>query len=136
MKDKGLVGNEKIEEDIAALKEQFTEERLAVVLTTIRKRAIEGGQFVVAVDTAASDLHLSLKTMTVNGKKWFAAFTSFEEEMKGKLDVMSGFLADMNQLFDLTLSSSGVEGILINPFGNMITLNKQIIEVIKVAENK
>lgn len=129
-KDKSLVGNEKIEQDIRKLKEEFTDENLAVVLTTIRKRSIENGQFVVAVDATKSSEHLMLKTATFNGKKWFVAYTSFEEEMKGHLNVVSCFLADIAQLLDMAKKSNEVEGIILNPYGDMITLNKQILEVI------
>lgn len=131
MTDKGLTGNEKIEEGIKKLKEDFTDESLANVLTVIRKRALENGQFVVAVDASKSDTNLSLSTVNMNGKRWFVAYTSFEEEMKGNLNVMSGFLAGISELFELTLKSAEVEGILLNPHGNMMTLNKQIIEVVR-----
>ncbi|MDO4187428.1 MAG: SseB family protein [Lachnospiraceae bacterium] len=131
MTDKGLKGNEKIEEGIKSLKDSFTDESLAAVLTVIRKRTLENGQFVVAVDTGTSDTNLSLKTVDFNGKKWFVAFTSFDEEMKGKANVMSGFLADIAALFDMALKSPEVEGVILNPYGNMMSLNKQIIEVIK-----
>jgi len=129
-KDSTLVGNEEIEQNIKVLKDCFTDENLAVVLTTIRNRIKEGGQFVVAVDATSGTDSLSLKTANYNGQKWFIAYTCFDEELKGKLSVMSGFLADIDKLFELTINSNEVSGILINPYGNMMTLNKQIIEVI------
>ena len=137
-RDKSLVGNEKIEEGIKALKAEFTDENLAVVMTTIRKRILDRGQFVVAVDaTGGANANsgaansFALKTANFNGQKWFIAYTSFEEEMKGDLNVMSGFLADIGQLFDMTLGSNDVAGIILNPYGDMLTINKQIISVIK-----
>lgn len=129
--DKGLVGNEKIEEAICDLKNNFTDENLAVVLSIIRKRMQDKGQFVVGVDASeASMTNLSLKTVNYNGAKWFIAFTSFEEELKRKSGVMSGFLADIDQIFDITLKSENIEGLILNPHGNMLTINKAIIEVI------
>lgn len=140
-KDKSLIGNEKIEEGIRQLKEDFSDENLAVLLTTIRKRILDSGQFVVAVDATGNVAKsgnasnagnsLSLKTASYNNQKWFVAYTSFDEEMKGNLNVMSGFLADIGQLLDMTLSSSEVAGLILNPYGNMLTINKQIISVIK-----
>lgn len=135
-KDKGLIGNELIEENIKSLKENFTDESLAVVLTTIRKRILDGGQFVVAVDASdngavSANASMSLKTANYKGKKWFLAYTSFEEELKGNLNVMSGFLADIGQIFDFTLKNESVEGIILNPYGDMMTINKEIIQVIK-----
>lgn len=129
-KDKALVGNEIIEKNIKNLKENFTDEALAVLLTSIRKRILENGQFVVAIDATKSTDNLSLKTAGLNGKRWFIAYTGFEEEMKGNLNVVSGFLADIKQLLDMAYKSSEVEGVILNPYGDMFTINKQIIEVI------
>lgn len=130
-KDKGLIGNEVIEQNISKLKSDFTDENLALVLSAIRQRMLEKGQFVVGVAAAETiTTNLSLKTVGYNGGKWFIAYTSFEEELKGKSGVMSGFLADINQILDITLKSEGIEGIIINPHGNMLSLNKAVIEVI------
>lgn len=129
--DKGLIGNELIERDIENLKNQFTEENLAVVLSTIKKRMQEKGQFVVGVDAVASNgNNLSLKTVNYNGGKWFIVFTSFEEELKGKNGVMSGFLADIDQILNITMKSDEIEGVIINPHGKMLSMNKSVIEVI------
>ena len=129
--DKGLIGNEVIEKNIEDLKNTFTEENLAVVLSTIRKRMNEKGQLVVGVDAVASNSNnLSLKTVNYNGGKWFIAFTSFEEELKGKSGVMSGFLADIDQILNITMKSDEIEGVILNPYGNMLSINKSVIEVI------
>ena len=48
--DEGLKGNEKIEDAIAALQSNATEELLAHALTVIRRRMKEGGQLIVAVE--------------------------------------------------------------------------------------
>lgn len=130
-KDKGLIGNEVIEQNISKLKSDFTDDNLALVLSAIRQRMLDEGQFVVGVAAAETvTTNLSLKTVGYNGGKWFIAYTSFEEELKGKSGVMSGFLADINQILDITLKSEGIEGIIINPHGNMLSLNKAVIEVI------
>lgn len=129
--DKALIGNEKIEEEITLLKKDFSEENLAALLTTIRNRVNENGQFVVAVDATDGMENLSLKTASYNGKKWFVAYTSFDEELKGELSVMSGFLADIGKLLDMVLQSNIVEGVIINPYGNMLSIDKKIIMAIK-----
>lgn len=129
--DKSLIGNEKIEKAIEDLKNDFSDEKLAVLLTIIRKRISENGQLVVAVDANSGVESLALKTASYNGKKWFVAYTSFDEEMKGELSIMSGFLADIDKLLDMVLKSNEVEGIIINPYGNMLSINKQIILAIK-----
>ena len=48
--DKGLQGNEKIEQAIAALQQDATQEMLAHTLTVIRRRMKENGQFILAVE--------------------------------------------------------------------------------------
>lgn len=45
--DKGLQGNEKIEQAIAGLQQEATQEMLAHTLTVIRRRMREEGQFIL-----------------------------------------------------------------------------------------
>ena len=82
--DKGLQGNEKIEQAIAALQQEATQEMLAHTLTVIRRRMRENGQFILSVEPPTGDNQLRIGTVkTGDGKVWWAAFTSFEEELKG-----------------------------------------------------
>ena len=81
--DRGLQGNDKIEEAIRELREAPSDEQLAHTLTLLRRRMRENGQVVVAVEAVAKEQNLQLATVrTEDGRRWFAAFTSFEEEMK------------------------------------------------------
>lgn len=116
-KDKGLQGNEKIEEAILALQQEPTEELLAHALTVVRRRMREQGQFIVAVQTS-------------DGKKWWSAFTGFEEELKGSGSVMSTFLTDIEQLFRMTLTAEGIEGVILNPWNRTLMLDKQLLRII------
>ena len=82
--DEGLKGNEKIEDAIAALQSNATEELLAHTLTVIRRRMKEGGQLIVAVEPSVQGTQMNLQTVkTTDGAVWWSAFTSFEEELKG-----------------------------------------------------
>ena len=104
MKDNELQGNEKIEEAIAALQQEPTQEMLAHTLTVIRRRMQEKGQFVIAVEPPTGDNQLKLQAITTDdGKVWWMAFTSFEEELKGSNSVMSTFMTDIKQLFTSAL---------------------------------
>ena len=49
--DKGLQGNEKIEQAIEALQQEATQELLAHALTVIRRRMKEDGQIILEVET-------------------------------------------------------------------------------------
>ena len=126
--DEGLKGNEKIESYIAMLQKEPSQELLAVTLTSIRRRMQEGGQFIVPVDYRA-DGSLQVQIMETNGKKWLPAFSGFEEQMKGNTQVMSTFLASIDQLLGLALTGD-VEGLLLNPWNLTMKLDKNLIRII------
>ena len=135
-KDKGLQGNEKIEEAILALQQEPTEELLAHALTVVRRRMREQGQLIVAVEPPSADVQEAVTqaagtamrlqaVQTSDGKKWWSAFTGFEEELKGSGSVMSTFLTDMEQLFRMTLTADGIEGVILNPWNRTLMLDKR-----------
>lgn len=131
LQDEGLQGNEKIEEAIAGLQQEATQEMLAHTLTVIRRRMKEKGQLILAVEAPSGDEQLKIGTVkTADGKIWWAAFTSFEEELKGGNSVQSTFLTDMEQLFTSALTVKEIEGIIINPWNRTIMLNKNLINII------
>ena len=127
--DEGLKGNEKIESYIAMLQKEPSQELLAVTLTSIRRRMQEGGQFIVPVDYRA-DGSLQVQVMETNGKKWLPAFSGFEEQMKGSTQVMSTFLANIDQLLGLALTGD-VEGLLLNPWNLTMKLDKNLIRIVR-----
>lgn len=130
MKDNELQGNEKIEEAIAALQQEPTQEMLAHTLTVIRRRMQEKGQFVIAVEPPTGDNQLKLQAITTDDKKvWWMAFTSFEEELKGSNSVMSTFMTDIKQLFTSALQADAISGIILNPWNRTIMLDKNLIQI-------
>ena len=130
MKDKELQGNEKIEEAIAALQQEPTQEMLAHTLTVIRRRMQEKGQFVNAVEPPTGNNQLKLQAITTDdGKVWWMAFTSFEEELKGSNSVMSTFMTDIKQLFTSALQADTISGIILNPWNRTIMLDKNLIQI-------
>ena len=129
--DKGLQGNETIEKAILALQEQTSQEMLAHALTVVRRRMKEGGQLIVAVDPSKASGQMEVQILkTQDGRTWWAAFTSFEEEMKGSGAVMSTFMADIRQLFEAAASEETICGIIINPWDRTLMLNKALIRIV------
>jgi len=129
--DEGLQGNEKIETAIAALQQEASEEMLAHTLTVIRRRMKEGGQFIVAVEPPTGGNQMQIQAVqTPDGNSWWAAFTSFEEELKGSGSVMSTFLTDMEQLFRMTLTADDIEGVILNPWNRTLMLDKRFLHII------
>ena len=130
MKDNELQGNEKIEEAIAALQQEPTQEMLAHTLTVIRRRMQEKGQFVIAVEPPTGDNQLKFQAITTDdGKVWWMAFTSFDEELKGSNSVMSTFMTDIKQLFTSALQADAISGIILNPWNRTIMLDKNLIQI-------
>ena len=129
--DEGLQGNEKIETAIAALQQEPSEEMLAHTLTVLRRRMKEGGQFIIAVEPPKGDDQMQVQAIqTPDGNRWWAAFTSFEEELKGSGSVMSTFLTGMEQAFRTVLMAEEVNGIIVNPWNRTIMLDKNLIRII------
>lgn len=118
LRDEGLRGNEKIEEAIAGLQQEPTQEMLAHALTVVappneRKRTAYRCSGASGWRRTAFTAD---RIKTSDGKLWWAAFTGFEEELRGSDRVKSTFLADMGQLFATALQADGVEGIILNPW--------------------
>lgn len=129
--DKALQGNDKIETAIAALQKESTEEMLAHTLTVIRRRMKEGAQLIVAVEPPKGDGKITLQAIqTSDGKQWWAAFTSFDEELKGSNKIMSTFTSDIDKIFHSALQEPSIEGVIINPWNRTIMLNKMLINII------
>ena len=129
--DKTLQGNDKIESAIAALQHEPSQEMLAHVLTVIRRRMNEHGELIIAVDPSSAASGLQIQAIqTDDGRKWWAAFTSFDEELKGSGSVMSTFLTDMKQLFNSAITADNIQGIIINPWNRTIMLDKALLRII------
>ena len=83
-----------------------------------------------AVTQAAGTAMRLQAVQTSDGKKWWSAFTGFEEELKGSGSVMSTFLTDIEQLFRMTLNADGIEGVILNPWNRTLMLDKQLLRII------
>ncbi len=133
--DEGLIGNDKIEEAVLALQNEPSQEMLAHTLTVIRRRMREGGQLVVAVEPSLESTQMKLQTVkTADGALWWAAFTSFDEELRGADSVMSTFLSDIDKLFETALEVPEINGIILNPWNRTIMLDKKLISIIMPKE--
>ena len=104
---------------------------LAHTLTVIRRRMKEGGQFIVAVEPPTGGNQMQIQAVqTPDGNSWWAAFTSFEEELKGSGSVMSTFLTGIEQAFRAVLAAEEAKGIIVNPWNRTIMLDKNLIRII------
>ena len=101
----------------------------------------EQGQLIVAVEPPSADVQEAVTqaagtamrlqaVQTSDGKKWWSAFTGFEEELKGSGSVMSTFLTGIEQAFRAVLAAEGAKGIIVNPWNRTIMLDKNLIRII------
>ena len=128
--DEGLQGNEKVEMAIMALQQEPTGEMLAHALTVIRRRMRESGQLILALEASVGEMMQVQAIQTKDGQYWWAAFTGFEEELKGSGSVMSTFLTDMEQLFRKALLEDEIQGVILNPWQKTLMLDKTLIRII------
>ena len=128
--DEGLQGNEKVEMAIMALQQEPTGEMLAHALTVIRRRMRESGQLILALEASPGEMMQVQAIQTKDGQRWWAAFTGFEEELKGSGSVMSTFLTDMEQLFRKALLADEIQGVILNPWQKTLMLDKTLIRII------
>ena len=129
--DEGLLGNEKIEDAIAALQQQPTQELLAHALTVVRRRMRENGQVIIAVEPNGAAGQMKLQAVkTSDRKNWWAVFTSFDEELKGGKSVMSTFMTDIGKLLEAALSEEEISGVIINPWNRTLMLDKTLIRIV------
>ena len=115
--DDELKGNERIEEAISSLQKEPSQEMLAHTLTVIRRRMNENGQFVVAVEPPKPGQVMSMQLKAVktgDGKIWWTAFTSFDEELKGSSSVKSTFLVSLEQLIHMASETKEISGVIFN----------------------
>lgn len=100
---------------------------LAHTLTVIRRCMKADGQFIIAVEPPKGDGQIRLEAIkTEDGRSWWAAFTSFEEELKGGGNVKSTFLTDIDRLFETALTADEIEGVSLNPWNRTIMLDKYL----------
>ena len=134
-KDNNLQENTKIEEAIEQLQKVPSQEMLTHKLTVLRRRMKEDGELIPSVDQDAGTGSLQMRLLkTKDGRSWFLAFTSFEEQMKDSNPVMSAFTAKISQLFQMVLEEEKIDGLILNPWNRTIMLDKNLIRII-IGEN-
>ena len=129
-------GKETREEAILGLQKEPTPELLAHVLTVIRRRMKEGGQAILSVEPPSGDDQIRIGTVkSADGKVWWAAFTSFDEELKGAGSVKSTFLVSLEQLIHMASETKEISGVIFNPWNRTIMLDHTLLSIIIGEEN-
>ena len=93
---------------------------------------IESSSLLTRLVEEIRDASLQLRTVqTADGARWWYAFTSFEQELKGAEAVQSTFLVEIEKLFDAALTVPEISGVILNPWDRTLQLDKNLIRIIK-----
>ncbi|PWM46603.1 MAG: hypothetical protein DBX47_02150 [Clostridiales bacterium] len=129
----------KLEQAIEILHEKNDSKALLSVFNLLSQFAQEGAQFIVPINVKEEKtenlapeqgkkdkMNFTLCTVTTSEKGvYFPAFTTKDESSKGQDS--STITLPIIQLFDFTLKQPSVDGIILNPFGASLILNKEMI---------
>ena len=126
-----LTGNERIEEVIHIFHQEQKPELLMAVCLAIRERMMQDGHMIFPADITEDEdgnTIFSFKTLESNGMNALVAFTSMAEKQKGpEAAAVSQFIDCM---LEPLLQMEDIGGLVINPFGEAIFLDKEDIMVI------
>lgn len=129
--DATLIGNERIEEVIHLFHQEQNSDLLMAVCLAIRERMMRDGHMIFPADIGEDEegnTLFSFKTMESNGITALVAFTSLEEKQKGpETGAVSQFIDSM---LEPLLEMEDIGGLVINPFGEAIFLDKADIAII------
>ena len=82
------------------------------------------------------DDQIRIRTVkSADGKVWWAAFTSFDEELKGSSSVKSTFLVSLEQLIHMASETKEISGVIFNPWNRTIMLDHTLLSIIIGEEN-
>lgn len=116
-----------LENRIEKLLSDVNYENLAEVMSFIKTNI--DIELIVAIKGGGSGLQLA-PVKTGDGKRFFAMFTSFDEQMKGPSKVQSTYEVSFKSIFDFVLKNDEIDGVIINPWGHAFRMEKPIIQVI------
>lgn len=133
--------NDKIEKALKVLTYHQDEKSLSMLLDALRRRSAQHGKFIVpvqpvkAIDDEDEAVGFQVRTITLNsGAIALCAFTSKEEFEKGAdSDVIH---QSIEELLRFVYSNNQLKGLLINPWGKPMLLDKEMIKQILAANNK
>ena len=144
------LGNEELVAAMRTAHEDGSKEAYIKVLDLLAKRIAEGGEIILPVqmsqsafdmlgdlnhikvgDTVTSDEEIRMKPQTItdnDGGIWYAAFTDYEEAGKG--EASSSINQLLKEIVKAALKDEGRKGLILNPWGNPIFLDKNMLKMV------
>lgn len=149
MENKFDMGNRLIEDAFTTFRSEQSKNNLLKVLTSIQRRAMEDGQFLIPVELPQATLNMidpkavkagdvltlqedlrfkPLQLQTKNGQSAFVAFTSRQEMEKGQSSSIISY--PIASFFASVLNEKSVVGAVVNPWSDSFFLPKDMIQAI------
>ena len=133
-----LAGNEIIEEAIHQFYQEQTHERFVAACMAVKTRISQNGHLLFPVDMGEDEegcQTFEFKMLDLVGVPVMAAFTSIAEKEKGP--AAGGLSNFIDSTFEPLLQMDEIGGVLLNPWGESLYLNKEDIAWIlnKEADN-
>lgn len=146
--EEDIYRNELIEAAIIDFYKQMNGDTFAGIMNAIHVTMKNYGQFIIPVEapevffnminldkvkvgdvvTATQDIRMKLQRIQTNdGKEWLAAFTNMSEVLKGAST--STVTQPIGHFLKMVLQMEGVEGVIINPWDNAFSLDKDTIQL-------
>ena len=130
MENTFLKGNENIKQAIENYHADVSEETIMGVIHAIQNRILEQGHFLIPGDYTENEDNpeFLMKTITSDDGMYLIAFTDEEELRKGpETGIMSNFI---DSYIGGVLDAEGIKGLVINPFGSVFYLPKNVLQII------
>ena len=143
-------GNEELVAAMSAAHEEGGDEATIKVLDLLIRKIAEGGEIVLPVqlspsaydmlgdlnkitagDTVTSTEEICMKPQTLTDKDggiWYVVFTDYEEAGKGEASSTVNQL--LKEIVKVALEDEGKMGLIVNPWEDPITLNKEMLKMI------
>ncbi len=152
--DENVYSNELIEATIIDFYKQMNGDMFAQLLNAIHLTMKSDGQFIIPVEmsdalldmfdidkikvgdivTTTQEVRMKLQRIKTNDEKeWLAAFTNMNEVQKGA--TTSTITQSIDYFLKAVLDMEGVEGVIINPWDNSFSLDKDTIKLLFEAND-
>ena len=135
MENNFLIGNDIIENALAAVNKNANQDTVMAVIHALQDRMVADGHLLLPVEYDDPDDTNTFRLRTVlseNDDLYIACFTSEEELHKGEpTAVISHFIG---VFLEAIIDNSSVKGIVINPFGHNFHLSKGAIQIVLEAK--
>lgn len=122
--------NDKISSAISKLAKENTYENFVSVIEELTSRMEAGGHFILqAAQQEGEEGYRVCSVRSENGTEWLAVFTDLSEYEKAGGKEEEAYTQYIAQILLNAQSMDGVEGVVINPFGDSFSISKAMIDI-------